>query len=55
MVNITEGISRKKHDENMTAAGEGVSAVDKVFDMFFASLFCRKLQNKNVGCCKTVL
>ena len=23
--------------------------------VFFASLFCRKLQNKNVGCCKTVL
>lgn len=34
MVNITEGISRKKHDENMTAAGEGVSAVDKVFDSY---------------------
>jgi REP element-mobilizing transposase RayT len=23
--------------------------------VFFASPFCRKLQNKNVGCCKTVL
>ena len=23
--------------------------------VFFASLFCIKLQNKNVGCCKTVL
>ena len=24
-------------------------------ELFFASPFCRKLQNKNVGCCKTVL
>ena len=28
---------------------------DIVLWMFFASPFCRKLQNKNVGCCKTVL
>ena len=27
----------------------------KSFAVFFASLFCIKLQNKNVGCCKTVL
>ncbi|MBQ8085483.1 MAG: hypothetical protein IJ232_05195 [Lachnospiraceae bacterium] len=27
----------------------------KWYTMFFASPFCRKLQNKNVGCCKTVL
>ena len=24
-------------------------------NLFFASPFCRKLQNKNVGCCRTVL
>ena len=27
----------------------------KTYNLFFASPFCRKLQNKNVGCCKTVL
>ncbi len=27
----------------------------EVILLFFASPFCRKLQNKNVGCCKTVL
>ena len=24
-------------------------------DLFFATPFCRKLQNENVGCCRTVL
>ena len=29
--------------------------VDVFYEVFFASPFCRKLQNKNVGCCKRVL
>ena len=28
---------------------------DDITGVFFASTFCRKLQNKNVGRCKTVL
>ena len=34
---------------------ETLFGLRKQYDVFFASPFCRKLQNKNVGCCKTVL
>jgi Holliday junction resolvasome RuvABC ATP-dependent DNA helicase subunit len=57
---------RKNIPENVILLMSGVPGIGKTTlshmilntfpeFLFFASPFCRKLQNKNVGCCKTVL
>ena len=59
-LSLAKSLAQKEYDKEILrkATNEEHLLQELVLEwekVFFASPFCRKLQNKNVGCCKTVL